>query len=223
VENHCVNSEKVHVTPLVSVDFQENSYVAQIEGRKDCLVIDPGLEPELIIDYLERHGLTPGAILITHGHADHIAGNAALKEQWPDCPIVVGTEDAAKLTDPRLNLSALFGLPLRSPPADVTVRDGETYSAAGFDLQVLAIPGHSIGHVVYLWKGQQPYVVFVGDVIFAGSIGRADFPDGDFDALIDGIRSKLYSLPDDTLLYSGHGPVTTVGREKRTNPFVQGA
>ncbi len=128
------------------------------------------------------------------------------------------------MTDAVLNLSAAFGCGVDSPPADVTVHDGEVYSAAGFDLEVLGIPGHSTGHVVYLWKGHSPHVVFVGDVIFAGSVGRTDFPGGSFPDLAHGIRAKLFSLPDDTVLLSGHGPETTVGREKRTNPYVgQGA
>mgnify|MGYP005840899261 FL=1 len=211
---------QVELATIVSLDFQENSYVASLPGRGDCLVIDPGLEPDRIVAHLRRHDLAPAAILNTHGHGDHIAGNAVLKRHWPHCPLVIGRGDAAKLTDARLNLSAAFGIDLVSPPADVTVADGDLYSAAGFDLHVLEIPGHSAGHVVFLWKDRQPHLAFVGDVIFAGSIGRTDFPDGDFRQLVSGIRAKLFTLPDDTVLLSGHGPETTVGLEKRTNPFV---
>ena len=110
-----------------------------------------------------------------------------------------------KLGDPWLNLSAGFGTPLVSPPADVTVKDGDAYEAAGFEWQVRSIPGHTAGHVVYLWEGQEPPIVFVGDVIFAGSIGRTDFPDGDHRQLVLGIRSKLFTLPDETILLPGHG------------------
>ena len=211
---------ELELATLVSVPFEENTYVARLRAREDCLVVDPGLEPEIILDYLDRHRLVPAAILNTHGHGDHIGGNTALKRRWPDCPLVIGAGDAAKLTDAALNLSAAFGLGVESPPADVTLNDGDVYSAAGFDLEVLAIPGHSAGHVAYLWRHHAPYVAFVGDVIFAGSIGRTDFPDGNFRQLVEGIRTKLFSLPDDTVLLSGHGPQTTVGREKRTNPFV---
>lgn len=200
--------------------FQENAYVAQLAGQEDCLVIDPGLEPGKILAHLDERGLKPAAILNTHGHGDHIGGNAALKQRWPDCPLVIGHLEAPKLTDADLNLSNEFGLGITSPPADVTVKDGDTYSAAGFDLQVREIPGHSSGHVVYLWLDHDPAIVFVGDVIFAGSIGRTDFPDGSFDQLSNGIHQKLFTLPDETILLSGHGPETTVGREKRTNPFV---
>jgi glyoxylase-like metal-dependent hydrolase (beta-lactamase superfamily II) len=209
------------LTTIVSFDFQENSFVAHLRGRNDALVVDPGFEPERILEYLDQHGLAPGAILNTHGHIDHIAGNEALKQRWPQCPLVIGEGDADKLVNPRRNLSAMMGSALKSPPADVTLKDGDVYSAAGFELEVRDIPGHSAGHVIFLWKAHSPWIAFVGDVIFAGSIGRTDFPDGDFDTLASGIRTKLYTLPDDTILYGGHGPATTVGEEKRHNPFVR--
>lgn len=212
---------EIRIAVVVSAAFEENCYIAHLGGRRDCLVIDPGLEPERIIEHLEEADLTPAAILNTHGHIDHFAGNEALKKRWPSCPLVIGRGDAPKLTDARLNLSGLFGFPLVSPAADATVDEGNVYSAAGLDLHVRAIPGHSAGHVVYLRKDHKPVAAFVGDVIFAGGIGRTDFPDGDFEALAAGIRSKLYDLPDDTVLYCGHGPQTTVGREKRGNPFVR--
>jgi len=216
-----LQTSQVQIVRVVSVPFEENSFLAILPGRKDCLVVDPGLEPEKIIAKLSSLGVTPAAILNTHGHADHIAGNAALKDRWPQCPIVIGAGDAPKLSDATLNLSGPFGFGLTSPEADVTVRDGDTYSAAGFDLQVLGIPGHSVGHVVYVWKDHQPPVAFVGDVIFAGSIGRTDFPDGDTDALLTGIRDKILTLPDETSLLSGHGPATTVAQERRGNPFLR--
>jgi len=215
-----VKSAGLRVLTVVSSAFEENCYIAHLDSRGDCLVIDPGLEPERILRELERRKLTPAAILNTHGHADHIAGNATLKHRWPDSLLVIGAGDAPKLTDPMLNLSATFGMDLVSPPADKTVTDGEVFSAAGLELEVLAIPGHSAGQVVFLCRGNDPPVAFVGDVIFAGSIGRTDFPDGDYDALVRGIRSRLFALPEETLLLSGHGPATTVAREKRSNPFV---
>jgi glyoxylase-like metal-dependent hydrolase (beta-lactamase superfamily II) len=212
--------DALQLARIVSAGFEENTFVARLQPRTDCLVVDPGLEPEKTAAYLDEHRLTPVAILNTHGHADHIGGNAVLKQRWPQCRLVIGRADAPKLADPRLNLSAGFGFSVVSPPPDLEVDEGDSFSAAGFDLEVRAIPGHSVGHMVYLWRGQEQYVVFVGDVIFSGSIGRTDFPDGDHAQLIAGIRAKLYTLPEGTLLLPGHGPPTTVGREKRTNPFV---
>lgn len=211
---------KIQVATIVSVPFEENTYIARVEGRTDCLVVDPGLEPEKTIAHLEREGLRPAAILNTHGHSDHIGGNGALKERWPDSPLVIGAAEAPKLTDPQQNLSAMFGARLISPPPDQTVADGDVYSAAGIDLRVWEIPGHSSGHVVYGCLDHQRPFVFVGDVIFAGSIGRTDFPDGDFQQLRSGIHARLFTLPDETILLPGHGEQTTVGREKSGNPFV---
>lgn len=210
----------MRIAAIVSAPFAENSYVAHLSGRDDCLVFDPGLEPDKILAYLDEQGLTPAALMITHGHPDHIGGNFALKERWPDCPIVIGRLDAPKLTDAKMNLSLSYGLPVTSPPADVLLDDGENYSAAGFDLETRLIPGHCSGHVVYVWVGHKPAHVFGGDVLFAGSVGRADLPGCSFEELAEGIHAKLFVLPDDTVVLPGHGSTTTVGREKRTNPFV---
>jgi hydroxyacylglutathione hydrolase len=210
-----------HIISIVSRPFAQNSYVAWRGHRTDCLVIDPGLEPEQILDAIEQHKLTPAAILITHGHSDHIGGNAAMKQRWPDCPIVIGANESDKLINPATNLSADFGVPLVSPPADQLVNDGDRIGYAGFELDVREIPGHSSGHVVYIWRDGEPAIVFGGDVLFAGSIGRTDFPDGDYEQLASGIREKLFTLPDSMVVLSGHGPATTIGEEKRSNPFVR--
>jgi len=215
-----MKSSKIHVLTVVSTPFQENSYIVYTDGSDQCLVLDPGFEPERLLQQMDAKRLVPAAILNTHGHADHIAGNAVVKQRWPDCSLVIGEGDAAKLTDPEQNLSSPFGLPLTSPPADFTVRDGDTYSAAGMDIRVLAIPGHSVGHVVYVLDASEPPLAFVGDVIFANSVGRTDFPDGNFQMLAEGIRQKLYRLPANTQLFPGHGPTTTVGQEMEHNPFV---
>ncbi|MBX3413499.1 MAG: MBL fold metallo-hydrolase [Pirellulales bacterium] len=205
---------------IVSEPFGENTYVAQLAGRDDCLVIDPGLQPELILELLDQEGLTPAAILNTHGHADHIAGNGAMKQRWPDCPLVIGRHEEPKLSDPVLNLSAPFGMAIVSPPADVLLDEGDIYRAAGFELEVFEIPGHSSGHIVFIWRGSEPSYVFGGDVLFREGIGRTDFPDGSFTQLREGIHEKLFPLPDDTLVLPGHGGPTTIGHEKRHNPFV---
>ena len=206
---------------VVSAPFDENTFVIWLKERQDCLVVDPGYGAEQIVSLLDQRKIEPAAILNTHGHSDHIAGNGVLKERWPDCPLIIGLGDAAKLTDAQLNLSARYGRAITSPPADRMVSAGDVVSAAGFDLEVREVPGHSAGHVIFIWKGNAPYLVFVGDVIFQGSVGRADFYDGDFDQLAAGIRAKIFDLPNDTVLLPGHGSATTVGREKTSNPYVR--
>ncbi len=208
------------IRAVTSTLFEENAYLVALPGSRECVIVDPGLDPDLIIEAVEEEGWTPVAILNTHGHADHIAGNAAMKERWPAAPLIIGAGDASKLSDPVGNLSAGFGVPLVSPPADRTVLEGEVLDLAGIRWTVLDTPGHSSGHVVFVAKELSPVIVLGGDVLFAGSVGRSDFADSDPQALFDSIRGKLFPLGDDTMVLPGHGPETTVGRERRTNPFV---
>lgn len=208
------------IARIVSFPFDENTYVVSLEGRADAIVVDPGLEPQKIIDHLERHGLEPVALLCTHGHSDHIAGNGALKGRWPGCPIAIGKGDAPKLLDPVQNLSAPFGFEILSPPADILLSEGDIYEAAGMRWHVLETPGHCAGHVAFVVEGTSPLRIFGGDVLMRMSVGRSDFPDSDPQALEHSIRQKLYALPDDSIVYPGHGPETTIGFEKKNNPFV---
>ncbi len=209
----------MQIYPIVSMPFDEKTYVVWQPDRADALVIDPGLEPDLILNFLHQHNLRPAAILNTHGHADHIAGNGPLKEAFPDATLIIGVNETPLLADPQANLSAPFGFGIVSPAADRTVSEGDVIEAAGIRVEVLDVPGHSPGHVVFLVRGQ-PSVVFGGDVLFQGSIGRTDFPGGSMKLLSDGIRTKLYRLPADTVVYPGHGPATTIGAEMKSNPFV---
>jgi len=209
----------LQIRTIESMPFAENTYVVWLPHREDALVIDPGLEPDLILDFLRNQWLTPAAILNTHGHGDHIGGNAALKAAFPQAPLIIGVNEAPLLTDADANLSAPFGQPIISPPADTLVREGDVVEAAGIRLEVLDVPGHSPGHVVFVYR-DSPCLVFGGDVLFRDSIGRCDFPNSNGRLLYEGIRTKLFSLPADTLVYPGHGPVTTIGQEKRSNPFV---
>jgi glyoxylase-like metal-dependent hydrolase (beta-lactamase superfamily II) len=206
---------------IVSEPFAENTYLVRLAEKRDCLIVDPGFEPDRVLEEIAQKSLKPAAILNTHGHSDHIAGNRAMKEQWPNCPLVIGAEEAAKLTDPALNLSAPFGLQLISPPADLLVREGDTLEFAGIELAVRETPGHSCGHVIYLWRGGSPWIVFGGDVLFRAGVGRTDFPDGSSRQLAASIREKLYSLPGDTIVLPGHGDATTIDYERQFNPFVR--
>ncbi|MFT5526580.1 MAG: hydroxyacylglutathione hydrolase [Pirellulaceae bacterium] len=217
-----MTAPKLSIQVVVSDMFEENAFIAYLEGRDDCVIFDPGLNPERIIEAVEKIGRIPASILNTHGHSDHIAGNQALKDKWPDIPLVIGHGDAHKLTDPKENLSAGYGVSIISPPADETVKEGDVYSSAGLELEVLETPGHSIGHVVFVWKGGPQVVVFGGDVLFRQGVGRTDFPDGNQEDLMISIRTKLYTLPDDTIVLTGHGEATQIGFEKKHNPFVRG-
>lgn len=209
----------LEIEVIVSPPFMENTWLLHHGDGSACAIVDPGFQPAWIISHLRRRRLVPEIILLTHGHADHIAGNSALKQEWPDVPLVIGTGDAHLLVDPVANLSGLGGVDVISPPADRLLHEGERLSVAGLDLEVREIPGHSPGHIVYVVHGLQPTLVIGGDVLFQGSIGRCDFPGGDQELLVRGIREKLFTLPAATIVYPGHGDPTTVGEERSTNPF----
>jgi glyoxylase-like metal-dependent hydrolase (beta-lactamase superfamily II) len=208
------------IEPVVSAPFEQVSYVLLRPGRDDAIVVDPGFDPGAIQDVMNRHGRRPAALLLTHGHADHIAGNAALKAAYPDAPLIIGRNEAHLLSDPNANLSAPFGLPLTSPRADRLLDDGERFELAGFALEAREIPGHSPGSMVYVCRDFDPHFVLGGDVLFAGSVGRTDLPGGSGPRLFAGIRTKLFDLPDNTVVYPGHGPPTTIAAERCSNPFV---
>lgn len=210
----------LRIETATSMPFDQNAYILWREGDTRAAVVDPGMQPEKILSVLATHSLEPEMILLTHGHVDHIVGVGAIKERWPECPVVIGEGDAVKLTDPERNLSAGYGIPFTSPPADRTVREGQTIDVAGVRLEVRETPGHSAGHVVFVTEDRGQTHVLGGDMLFAGSVGRSDFPDGDWEALRDAIHQKMFDLPDDAIVYPGHGPTTTIGEEKAHNPFV---
>jgi glyoxylase-like metal-dependent hydrolase (beta-lactamase superfamily II) len=206
---------------IESAPFGQLAYVLWSPGRSDAVVIDPGFDVETILALLKEGDRSPAAILNTHGHVDHIAGNAALKDAYPDAPLIIGRREAPLLNDPQRNLSSPFGTPVSSPPPDRLVDEGDRLELAGFAFEVREIPGHSPGSVVYICRGAAPAFVFGGDVLFPGSVGRSDFPGGDHLTLMAGIVDKLLTLPDDTKVYPGHGGVTTIGAEKQSNAWIR--
>jgi len=211
---------EIVVKPVLSTPFQQNGYVVHRKDEKDCFVVDPGLEPENYLKHFEKKGLTPVALLVTHGHGDHIGGIGAIREKWKSAKIYIGELESEKLTDPEKNLSASIGLSFTTPKADVLLKEGDKLELAGITLEVRHVPGHSRGHVVYWIPAEPKGMLFVGDVIFQGSIGRSDFPDSDPATQIPMIQSKIMVFPDNTVIYPGHGDSTTVGAERRSNPFL---
>ncbi len=179
------------------------------------VVIDPGGDGPVILDYVKKAGITVKAVLNTHGHGDHIGANDAIREAT-GAPLYIHQADAVMLTDPRANLSAFMGYSALSKPAEHFLEEGETLRFGDLSFQVLHTPGHSAGGVCFVGDG----VCFSGDTLFAGSIGRTDFPGGSEQQLIGNIKEKLLPLPEDTVVYSGHGPATTIGREKTANPYL---
>ena len=214
-----VTASPFEVHRIISRPFFENTYVLRQSKSKDCLIVDPGFDPDAIIQLVDEHQLAPIAIVLTHGHSDHIAGVATMKQRWPLAPVLIGHGDAGKLSDPVANLSAGYGIDVISPPADTVLREGEDLQVGNFCATVVEIPGHSLGHVVF-WFPSDPILVLAGDVLFHEGIGRTDFPDGDFSSLKSGIMNKLYKLPDSAIVLPGHGEPTTIGHEKKHNPFV---
>lgn len=197
--------------------FAENGMLLWCEGEPDCWIIDPGLppQPEQMLAAIERLGLTRPAIVLTHCHADHIAGIVPLRHALGDVPIVCPEDEADLLTSAHDNLSAGMGLPITAPQADQLVKPGESMALGELIWEIRDVAGHSPGGVAYYCAALG--VAIVGDALFAEGIGRYDFPHSDRARLLRNIEENLLSLPDDTVIYPGHGPSATIGRIKATN------
>ena len=199
--------------------YETNSYILRAgQASKDCLIIDTGLEAGPLVGFLQENKLNPVAVVLTHGHADHIVGVGALRANWPGIKICIHGLDEKMLTDSVENLGALAGCDFSTGQAERIIEDGDEIEYAGVKLKVLHTPGHTRGGICLY--SEQDNVVFTGDTLFADSVGRTDFPYGDMEQLIAGIRAKLLVLSDETKAYPGHGPSTKIGREKRHNQFL---
>ena len=205
---------------LILGGYETNCYVLRTsEAARDCLIVDAGLGAEKLIKFLQEHKLNPVAIVLTHGHIDHIKGVAALRAEFPDIKVHIHKLDAEMLTEPYTNLSAMTGAEFSVEPADFLLEEQSIIELAEIKLSVLHTPGHTPGGISLYSKDDR--VVFVGDTLFAESIGRTDFPNGNMEQLLQGIREKLFTLPDDTKVYPGHGPITTIAHERQYNPFLR--
>jgi hydroxyacylglutathione hydrolase len=219
----------VLVTGFPADAFGTNCYLVATGPGEQCLVIDPGIG---IIDRLEatlaEHRLTPAAVLLTHGHLDHTFSVAPVCDAR-GITAYLHPDDLEMLADPAkalsMSLDELFGgrMPYREPESVSTLTDGQELEIAGLSMTVNHAPGHTGGSVMFHGRDGDEPLCFSGDVIFAGSIGRTDLPGGSMDAMWASLRDKVLTLPDETVVLPGHGPSTTIGRERATNPYLREA
>jgi hydroxyacylglutathione hydrolase len=202
---------EIHTLPVGPLEA--NCYL--LVGREGCIAVDPGEEAGRIGAQVEKLGRRLAAVLLTHGHFDHIGAAKELRERY-GCPIAIGEKDAELLGDPEKSLAGAGCAGCYLFEADRLLRDGESIEAAGLRLQALETPGHTLGSVSYLCEGR----LFCGDVLFRGGVGRTDFYGGSFSVLGETLRA-LAALPEETLVYPGHGGSTDIGQEKKSNPFLR--
>lgn len=202
-------------------DFEENGYLVEPGGGGPGWIVDPGAAAPSMVRHLQSRDLDLEAVLLTHAHLDHVEGLPTVREAFPGVPIYLHPDDSRLYQGVNAQARA-FNLPLVGPlpPVDRPLAHGQTLHLGGLEVQVRHSPGHAPGHVIFVLDEEQ--VAFVGDVIFRGGIGRSDLLGGDLYQLMDSIRDQVITLPDATTLYSGHGPETSVGWERKTNPFLVG-
>ncbi|MBE6095720.1 MAG: MBL fold metallo-hydrolase [Schwartzia succinivorans] len=206
---------KLTIRSFAVMPFDENCYVVS-DDTGEGVVIDPGGMAKEILAYIREKKLSIQAVLDTHGHCDHIGANDAIRDET-GAPLYIHKADAPMLSDMRLNLSAFMGFKVLSRPAEHLLSEGDKISFGQSELEVIHTPGHTVGGVCFVGDG----VVFTGDTLFAGSIGRSDFPGGSEVELIGNIKKKLLALPDEMKVYSGHGPSSEIGWERQCNPYLQ--
>ncbi|MBM3249272.1 MAG: MBL fold metallo-hydrolase [Candidatus Omnitrophica bacterium] len=200
----------------VSVGSLEvNCYCLALREASEAVIIDPGAEPRKIMHALSRHKLKPILVVNTHGHYDHIGADDKFGS-----PVYAHRADVPLLEDSALNLSGMFGLPYRVKSKIIPLEDGDVIGLEGLKLKVLHIPGHTRGGIALKVVEPEERIVFTGDNLFCGGIGRTDLEGGDETLLIRTIKEKLLSLSDDTVIYPGHGPASTIGEERKHNPFL---
>ena len=211
--------------------FQQHTRVVGCEKTRRAICIDPGDDSDAIVEAIDKHGFALQAIACTHAHMDHIGGVAALKKIKPEAKIIIHPADEP-IYDQLPSQPGWIGIPEaqwqaygfdyeQPPKADEYWRDGQIYEVGALSFQVIHCPGHTPGHVVLFEPKERK--AFVGDCLFAGSIGRTDLPGGSTEELMASLFKKILPLGDDVEVYSGHGPTTTIGDERRTNPFLTGA
>ena len=203
---------KIKTLPLG--ELETNCYIASCDG--EAAVIDPGADAELVLRMTEKEQSKIKYIILTHAHFDHMGAAAELAEK-SGAKLVCSVTDSLALDDSAVNLSGNFMPELKTPKADIMVREGDEISFGTARLKVIETPGHTLGGICLYCEG----TLFSGDTLFRRSVGRCDFPTGNGAALVNSVKEKLFVLPNDTVVYPGHGLPTTIGEEKRENPYVR--
>ncbi len=208
-------SERLVVHQMSVGPLQVNCFVVSCSKTAEAMIVDPGEEGEEILCFTEKEGLIVRMVVNTHGHFDHIGANRKVVES-SGAELMIHAEDLPLLQNARSH-AEVYGLSVTaSPEPDRLLEQGDTLQVGELSFSVFHVPGHSPGGICLFGEGH----LFVGDVLFSGSIGRTDLPGGDFDSLVKGVREHLFALPDETIVHPGHGPDTTIGRERQMNPFV---